>query len=76
MSKYDSLREWHLVKARREWPCDNCGVRIPARADYWAERIGGGVRTRGLELHKLCSSCWQSSAQVPAAFVRGMRPAR
>ena len=58
MSKYDSLREWHLVKARKDGRCKNCGQAIPARSEYWAERIGGGVRTMGLSLGKLCERCY------------------
>jgi hypothetical protein len=39
--------------------CDNCGEVIAVRADYWAERIGGGVPTIRLRMGKLCQRCYQ-----------------
>ena len=59
MSKYDSLRQWNLVKARKAWSCDGCGESISPQTEYWAESIGGGVSTIGLKLGKLCQRCYR-----------------
>ena len=59
MSKYDSLRQWKLVKARKVWPCDGCGESILSQTEYWSESIGSGVRVIGLKLGKLCQQCYR-----------------
>lgn len=59
MSKYDNLREWKLVKARKVWPCDACGESILPQTEYWSESIAGGVRVIGVKLGKLCQQCYR-----------------
>ncbi|MCI0638263.1 MAG: hypothetical protein L0Y70_04260 [Gemmataceae bacterium] len=61
MSKYNSLREYRLIKARTFHQCDGCERMIQAKEQYWAERLSGGVfRPPGMKFAKLCAACYEN----------------
>ena len=61
MGKYDKLRYWAEVTARKPHTCQRCGGVIERGDAYWKERIDVVKTSPGLALGELCQRCYQET---------------
>ncbi len=57
MSKYDNLKYWAKIKARKPHHCQECGAVIDKAEYYYKEKIDFVNTPPGFVLKELCLKC-------------------